>query len=351
MNNNEALGYYQSRPKQAFMDGFVGDTSFEAINETVYRGLKFYIPTNSRKRVKFLKKYFAFVDAEPQDPEMRRRLNYCEFAETAVTILQRIDSFLTRNHIFVAGSAKVCQIPWAIFGKTEKGWSQNKFECMVDISRFYSNFLHGKCYPLQLHFKNIPNGLFKLADRFNKFPLNNPNFWMGVALNLMYDLIHNCAPDCPEVFELFTNDYRLNSESIPDDYFEDLRCKILGIHPDPLKNLPKVNRAEFKPKRMKTEIIMLCDEIDDLALGEKTAKTAKPMLCLMPAKKDYKQEGLGPRWPGPPYKMPLDLVNASENEIPHDMRDIMMNPYLSRSLRHNMAGLMTRMPGITPDML
>lgn len=297
MNNNDSLSYYQSRPKQAFMDKFVGDTSFQSINQEIYHGLKFYIPSNSRKRIKFIKKYFAYIDYEPNENDLKRRKNWCEFSDTSALMLQRVDSFFARNHVFIAGSEKVCTIPWAIFGKSSR-WHQHIFECLVDVSRHYSNFLHGKCYPLELHFKNRPEVVFRLAKKYKTFPLNNPNFWMGVALNLTYDLIHNCAPDCAEVFELFTNDIRVGPGDVSDEAFEDLRFKILGIHPSPMRNLPKVHSVECVPKKVKTEIAIISDGIDDLSLGENFVKVQKPMLCL------------------PPHDFYQDLM--------------MMNPYLAR---------------------
>ena len=346
MNNDQSLSYYQSRPKEAFLDCFVGDTSFEKINDEVYRGVKFYIPINTRKKVRFLKKYFAYIDEG--GGEWKRRKNWVEFGETAVTILQRIDSFFMTKHIFVAGSPLVCQIPWAIFGNSSR-WCQHKFEKLCDISEFYRNFLHGKCYPLQLHFNRHPTFLFKLSERFSKFPLNNPNFWMGVALNLVYDLIHNCAPDCNEVFELFTNDYRVGPGDFPDHEFHDLRFKILGVHPDPLKNLPRVggySSRSWKPRKSKIEIEDF-GECFDLALGEKTATLTKPMLCLPPAPKDRKlrDEELGP-W-RPPLQLPLETWNA----LPKDMCDLMCNPYFAMKHSRGMAGLAARISPITPDMI
>lgn len=303
---NDKITYYNKHKKDAFRDGYVEDTSYEKIEDEIYKGYKFFVTKSCFKKATFIRKYFNYIDSKPTKG-MSRRKNWCEWADAILSVFEKIDGFFTRKQTFVAGSQSICAIPWAAFGPTQR-MVKNNFDCITDISRYYKQYLHGDCLGLQTHFKVNADFIFKLSKRFHGFPLGSPNFWMGVAICLVYDLIHNCGPDCPPLLELYTNDYRINSgfgsDGMGEIEWEELRCKILGVDTNPLSRLPhpKVNYEPI-PTKYKIEIMMIDGSFEDLALGEKTELINRPVLALPPAIKDRDFCGPpDPTWKGIPYR-------------------------------------------------
>lgn len=287
----ENLLYYKNNAKEAFLEGFTAKVRNECLKTEVYDVHKYYLPRSIRKRVKWIKKYFRWLDSYPDDSFFKRRKHHFEFAETALMILQRIE-IISRKSSIVAGSDYVCALPWAVFGLSER-LSQHKFETIYDLMKHYSNYLHGECYPVDLYFRCRGNSSTefltrKMASRFHKQPLGSKNYWMALSLALLYDILHYCGPDTHEFFELFTNDMRDSPDSIDFMQWQAFRCRLLGVMPPPEFVHPRhyVDYTPIKPRRVKTEITEISNN-QDLTVGEKTTLVYVPkpdydVSCLMP---------------------------------------------------------------------
>jgi hypothetical protein len=296
-------------PKEAFHNGNVS-SSIEVVDDTEYHVLEFAIPKGALKKTFFLKKYFAHIDTYPEDSRFRRRQHWCEWGETVCDMFDRVNGFLSYRTLFVAGSRSVSVIPWAIFGKSEH-LAQHQFHSIRDLSHHYRNLLHGQCRYVKTYHRSPPTILDKITRNQKVFPLNNPNFWMGVAICLTYDLIHNCAPDVAPTLDLFTNDYRINVNEMPLDEWNILRCRLLGVDADPLSNLPQPKIFNSKPRmreKFTAEISILGEHIDDLAFGEKTLGLSRPPLLALPPMKDSDFIGPHEDWRGTPYQL-QDMIN------------------------------------------
>jgi hypothetical protein len=159
--------------------------------------------------------------------------------------------------------------------------AKHQFSTILELANNYRDKLHGNCYPIDIHFRIGSEWGPKFGKRFKKPPLTSANFWMSVALLLTYDIIHECGPDCHEFFELFTNDYRDNSDNFDMAAWEQIRCKILG-NPEriDINRIPRgrirycelVEEPPKKPYKAKVEIALV-SESNDLAAGETTMPT------------------------------------------------------------------------------
>jgi hypothetical protein len=284
---NTEMQHYQKNPKEAFRKGFTMRTVYEHLGSELYEVHKFYLPLQIAKKVRWLRKYFISLDRADIPIERKRRKHWCEFAETALSVLSRIDMLLSKDFSFLAGSKHVSALPWATFGAAYKSRLATNFTSAMDIVYYYQNSLHGQCYPVDLHFRTCPGLAAKLAKKYrepmrSKLPFSSANFWMAVAIVLTYDLIRNCGPDCHEIYDLFTNDYQENPDNINIEEWQDLRCLILGV-PKPPKQFvgpPLVLRARQIAKS-KTEIKEISCNVA-LEDGEKTKPVFYPKTIAVP---------------------------------------------------------------------
>lgn len=292
---SDQLAYFQKHPQSAYSQGFTAKLYHEALADDVYDVYKFYLPTQIAKKVRFLRKYFKYLDDQVDDPTYKRRKHWCEFAEEAMFVLSRVSHLTEKDYCFPAGSRYVCALPWAIFGPLEtQRMARNYFETIEDVGRHYHNSLHGKCYPVDLHFRKAPELAHKIAKKFKNPPMSSPNYWMAVGIALTYDIIHNCGPDCHEFFDLFTNDYRDSPDHISPSAFQELRLKILGVPGSPdfsRMKMPKIPGGsctygptvpvQLKPKRAIVEVTQISDS-QDLEAGETTRMLYLPKQDVPP---------------------------------------------------------------------
>jgi hypothetical protein len=302
MKRNNLLEYYQKHTQAAFAQGFTEKLYNEVVGSEVYEVHKFYLPTKIGKRVKFLRRYFEFLDNEVPKGHQKRRQSPCEFAETAMFALTRIKMLTEKGYTIIAGSQHVSPIPWAIFGPPNQRPARFYYKNIDDLAGQYHNYMHGKMFPIELHFR-VGSGLAsKLAARHADVEyLSSPNYWMALGICVLFDIIHNCGPDCHEFYELFTNDYKDNPQTIDFKQWQRARCKILGIAmPPSIQVYPKQQvrfqarslNSHSKPERMKTQIVEISND-QDLTLGETTRPLYYIKTTTVP-QGEFPTIGLGP---------------------------------------------------------
>src|SRR5581483_2978945 len=146
------LAYFQKNGKEAFRQGFAPKLGDMLLGENIYEVFKFYIPRQLSKRVRFLQRYFQTLDKQVEIEDMKRRHHWEEFAETAVSILNRMNTFMNSSHTPIVGSPLLSPVPWAAFGPTER-LTKHTFKSLEDIGKHYANYLHGPCYPKDVYFR------------------------------------------------------------------------------------------------------------------------------------------------------------------------------------------------------
>lgn len=269
------LDYYKKNAKEAFNIGFTEQIHYEIIGSEVYEVHAFFLPTQIMSKLKNLKRYFKFLDRDHIPAIYKRRKHYSEYIETALVMLQRVYYSCRRQNTIVAGSKYINPCPWAVFGPgIESALARHQFSSILEIASHYIPELCGDCTAVNIHFRKNSDWVTRFANKFEKYPAKSANFWVAVALLLLYDLIQYCGPDCGPFFELFTNDIQENINTFDFKYWEHLRYRVFKLEKRfNVDNLPLAAKTKRKPlQRSEVEVMLLSDN-QDLAFGEKTYPT------------------------------------------------------------------------------
>ena len=278
------------------------------ISGVQYEIHSYFVPHVLDKRIKFLKKYFRVIDRTSIPHVHKRRKSPVEFAETAVMILARLNAMCKMDIPIVVGSAYLDKMPWAIFGNAPGFGARHLFHDFDGIADHYRKLLVKGCSSAEhLHFRVVPTLSWQLADEYNI----SPSFVVSLSICLLHDIILNCGPDCEELYDLFSNDLRVQSVSLHE--WQDLRCKILGRH-GKINDQPhdyavgQIYEPRF-PLISSTRIVEISED-DDLAGGEKVHFMRCPVVDDY-AKRAEKYSYLGlsiDRWQEDQYGIPIDNV-------------------------------------------
>lgn len=260
--------YYRANPGLAWDDGFQSATCREFVGPAVYYVHEVYLPKSLKRKIKFLRRWFDIVDRDAVPAEFRRRQTHHEFAEVALTVASRLDIILSRDGTMVAGSQHLCPVPWAIFGSPGPRFAQNQFHDFDCLRQHYKDAMRGRHYPQELYFRGRENASVALAKKHDM----TPNLIIAIALLLLTDILVNCGPDCVELLDCFTNDYRVSSDNYPTEKWSQYRSRAIG------GNAPRKERtyeSVYAPRPVayynKSVKIIECKSSDDLAAGEKTS--------------------------------------------------------------------------------
>lgn len=208
--------HYMKHPKDAFMHGFYQIKKTEHLNHKKYNRYHYFLPTIISEPQKLLRDYYGELDQEQNFiPEpSRRRPHPALFFETAIQCLNKIRTRLDVGDGLIAGSQILCPIPWAIFG-TNRGnrTTFNEFKSFESIFQKYDLMMR----PVKGHGYNVTSVLRPFeSDESNDALLKishaidaSPNYVLGCAIMLLYDLVHNCGPDCQDFPEVYSNDKRI----------------------------------------------------------------------------------------------------------------------------------------------
>jgi hypothetical protein len=261
--------FYDDNPDKAWYDGYSAIPYQEVIGPELYEVRRFYFQKTLKKKIKAIRKWFYKIDNPNVPYDYRRRQTPEEFAELALVILSRIDVSFRSPLPFVVGSEHISPVPWAIFGKSESLFGVNQFESLFDVYDYYKNYFRGECYAQDLHFRYIGNSSRQLGVKYNM----TANLVIALALLLLTDIIINCGPDCVQLFECFTNDYReeYGSKRVLNSW-QDKRKDNNKSYVKETKSSP-IYQMERKSYINKTVKIIEMKTSDDLAVGERTQKT------------------------------------------------------------------------------
>lgn len=246
------------------------------INGTDYEAHRYCIPQRLFKRIKFIKRYFQVMDKLEIPTIHRRRKNWIEYAETAVMMLGRLDTFCSTGTPIIVGSKYLSAVPWAIFGNEDGitnilgAAAKHHFKNVIGVGDFYSHFLDTNNAEYQnFYFRLVPNLTHQVAEKYKL----TPHYVMVIALALLSDLLMHCGPDTKELYDLYTNDFRDDNELVDPYKWQMVRCKVWGrngkLGEKPFNVRIGQLYEPFIPVVSTTTIEELIVEADDLAVGEK----------------------------------------------------------------------------------
>lgn len=209
--------YYENHVAAAFRDGFYQRLKVKRHMTTKYDRYHYYLPAKLSPVIRFLKRYFATLDAEygGLDEEHRYRQTPFEFSETAIRLLDKVRMRISVNQpIYVGTSYFGPPISWGLFGNNVEGRSARKqFLSLKEVLDYYSGRIQGRGFnaikidrPHKM--AQIDDKLLMLSQRHDR----SANLMLACGLCLLYDLIIHCGPDCDEFHEVFTNDRRLTNK-------------------------------------------------------------------------------------------------------------------------------------------
>ena len=230
--------HYMKHPKDAFMHGFFTFKKIKSIGNVAYKQHHYFLPSVISPSQKAIKEYFLALDHEYKEvpSNYRYRQNPVEFYETAIQCLDRIRRFMDLDGTLVAGSQLLSPIAWAVFGVNKANrLARHTFTTFTDIFNKYDPLMR----PVEGSGYNVasvmrPKSTDEDNDTLTKISeiVNlSPNYVLGCAIMLLYDLICNSGPDCEDFPEICKNDKR----SIPfintEDAWINVRAKTMPVNP------------------------------------------------------------------------------------------------------------------------
>lgn len=258
--------YYRDNPGNAWYDGFTNYLCQEIIGPEVYQVHEVYLPKSLKPTIKKLKKHFSKFHNNGIPYDFRRRKTPCEFVEFALNLLKKLD--ISRKGVAL-GSSFISPVPWATFGSKEM-FARNQFDDIGDLAEHYKGYFRGGHYALEVHLSNI-----NIAKSLGKKHNMTANLIIAIALLILTDILINCGPDCIEIFDAFTNDYRDGDRKVIEKWKNNVYPVVAHTKSALYREYPKAYynhtvRIECKP-----------DE-DDISKGEKV-HIAKINYHVLPA--------------------------------------------------------------------
>lgn len=187
----------------------IGVASHSDIKYDLYQ---YFVPSSLLPVVKFLKKYFQFLDTICESPQIfSYRNTELEYADTAILALHQIRKAICKGQSIIAGCSKISPVPWAVFGSSSEipnKLFRKHFYSVNSILEYYSPFICKSPFvSLKIHRPHHINNQDPLQE-FSKTYNKGVNFILSASLLLLSDIIKHCGPECPELNCAFTNDIR-----------------------------------------------------------------------------------------------------------------------------------------------
>lgn len=186
---------------------------------------RYYVPASLSKRLRFVKKYFRLLDRFEIPQKYKRRKSPTEYLETAVMILSRIEQLWKMDVPIIVGSGYISEISWATFGRIPDVESRFNFGNFNDLAdHYYNGLVNGGVYSREFPFRVCPNLPWELASKYQ----STPHFIISIALCLLSDILTKSGPDCPDLYDLFTNDTRVSAKGVDVEAWKRIRYKMMG---------------------------------------------------------------------------------------------------------------------------
>lgn len=197
-----------------------------------YRVYNYVIPVWMERHVKFLERFFNFMDSSRIPFQFKRRKSSVEAIESALMLLGRIDQMMMLDIPIVVGSKYLMSQPWATFGGKNSEGAMFHIKDFDELAGFYSRAIVDtrSFKALNIHFRNSEMLPFELSRLHHK----TPYFIVALAINFACDVIKFAGPDCVDLKDFFNNDKR---EDINIEKWGKLRKKIMG-HSGIIKEKP-----------------------------------------------------------------------------------------------------------------
>lgn len=241
------------------------------VGNEIYNIHKYFVPIAVVNRIKFLRKYFKIMDRDDTPYRHKKRKNYVEFLETALMILARVDTFISKKIPVVAGSGDLSPLPWATFGFIHADvHPQFEFDTFGSITKHYNYLIHENSPFVSKLFahRREPFLARNMADMYNC----SSHMIVSLAICLLYDILIHCGPDCEEFYDLFTNDNRIRPSEIQIPEWEKIRCKVMGSEGSVSGKKWKVNLGQYYTPKFPNETTVKFEELpenNDISHGEK----------------------------------------------------------------------------------
>lgn len=210
------LEFYKKHPRVAFQEGHPDIVKSKRHWSHHYKRYSYYMPEPAVSCFSILKKYFKELDYkyEKIPNNFKYRQTFWDLTETALDIMWTIRLSILRSNPIFAGTEFISPISWAIFGssflnETHSRTARKYFPTMSDVFSYYDASMWSPHYNIG----TIDRAIYCVEDKEQDSLLNlssiygkSPNYTLSCAYFLLFDIIKNCGPDCPEFFPVFTND-------------------------------------------------------------------------------------------------------------------------------------------------
>lgn len=221
MTQAESPFYYLSHPHFAYRHGYCPLVGRAVHDHTDYEAFTYHLPAEVTRVMLAVNDYFRHLIDHTPIPQPQRRLNSTyQVADLSLAVLRRI-SMAVDHSDGVMLKASDSEIPYMYIGSLHYAkTARRQFPDMDLLIRSYTDRFTTpcECRPLTLYHR----AKFRpILDRIDQQASRNEIMAAGVCF--LADVLQHASPECSEVFDLFTNDFRHGPDDIDHELWQKAR--------------------------------------------------------------------------------------------------------------------------------